>query len=60
LGTRNFPFKALDDPFRELFRFTVSNSPNDGNINGIRKIFIKYGSNVTMHSVDMPLIAMNI
>jgi hypothetical protein len=55
LGTQNYPFKALDDAFRELFSYAI-NSPTHS-IDGTYKILIK--SNLTMHSVDMPLIAIN-
>ena len=57
LGTKDYPFKALDDPFRELFAYAI-NSPTHS-IDGTFKILVKYGSNLTMHSVDMPLIAIN-
>jgi hypothetical protein len=57
LGTKDYPFKALDDAFRELFAHTVNSARKS--IDGTFKILIKYGSNLTMHSVDMPLIAIN-
>jgi hypothetical protein len=57
LGTKDYPFKAFDDAFRELFAYTVNSARKS--IDGTFKILIKYGSNLTMHSVDMPLIAIN-
>jgi hypothetical protein len=57
LGTKDYPFKALDDAFRELFAYAINSASKS--IDGTRKILIKYGSNLTMHSVDMPLIAIN-
>ena len=57
LGTKDYPFKALDDAFRELFSYAINSASHS--INGTYKILIKYGSNLTIHSVDMPLIALN-
>ena len=57
LGTKDYPFKALDDAFRELFAYAINSASYT--INGTYKILIKYGSNLTIHSVDMPLIALN-
>ncbi|TNV87906.1 hypothetical protein FGO68_gene6650 [Halteria grandinella] len=52
LGTKLFPFKAIDDPFREMFE--VSSQVANTQVT----IYLKYGSsvNLTMHSTDMPLI----
>lgn len=57
LGTKDYPFKALDDAFRELFAHALNSASYS--IDGTYKILIKHGSNLTMHSVDMPLIAIN-
>ena len=48
LGTRAYPFKAVDDPFRELFTLAPLMSANSGLI---AKIYLKQGSNLTIHSV---------
>eukprot|EP00347_Sterkiella_histriomuscorum_P002411 403368259 len=53
LGLKQHPFKSLDDPFRELFNNA------DGKFRNV-KIFVKHNSNLTIHSVDMPLLALNI
>ena len=55
LGTFSHPFKALDDPIRELFNFGIP-------ILGLMQtpplisILVKHGSNTTIHSDTMPLI----
>ena len=54
LGTLEHPFHALDDPFRELFNFAVELGV-ELNIT----VNIKHGSNVTLHSVDMPIFMLN-
>ncbi len=52
LGTKIFPFKALDDPFREIFNNAYS-------LNAKFTIYLKQGSNLTVHSTIMPLLAVN-
>ncbi|TNV87766.1 hypothetical protein FGO68_gene11233 [Halteria grandinella] len=61
LGTKKHPFKALDDPFRELFNHGVPYFANLGiseaqNFN----VYLKHGSNATLHTDDMPLIIANV
>ena len=59
LGTKSNPFKALDDPFREIFEQAMI--ATEGKPAGEQMIFIrlKHGSNVTMHTLDMPLVTIN-
>ncbi len=57
LGTRLYPFKCLDDPFRELFSYVVTNAITK--LEGTYNIFIKSATNLTLHSIDMPLILLN-
>ena len=57
LGTKEYPFKALDDAFRELFDYAINSVTHT--VDGTYKILIKYGSNLTIHSMDMPLIILN-
>ena len=52
LGTFEHPFKAFDDPFREIFNHAV-------NLEGDFLINIRYGSNLTIHSIGMPLLILN-
>lgn len=53
LGTRQYPFKAMDDPFREMMSLAAQ-------LEGVKvRIFLKHGSNLTMHSIDMPLVTAN-
>jgi hypothetical protein len=59
LGTQQFPFKALDDPFRELFSLALLSPDFRPAWALMINIRIKHGSNVTMHSIDMPLLAIN-
>ncbi|TNV87896.1 hypothetical protein FGO68_gene393 [Halteria grandinella] len=59
LGTQNFPFKALDDPFRELFNFGVPALSKRVNSLPLITVNIMHGSNTTIHSDNMPLIMVN-
>jgi hypothetical protein len=43
LGTKSFPFRSLDDVFREIFN---SEKIFTKTIN----VFVKHGSNITIHS----------
>jgi hypothetical protein len=53
LGTRQYPFKAIDDPFRELMNIAAQ-------LDGVKvRIYLKHGSNLTMHSIDLPLVTAN-
>jgi len=52
LGTRLYPFKAIDDAFRELYSLAVV-----GQLSAT--IFLKAGSNLTIHSIQMPLVSIN-
>ena len=56
LGTRAYPFKAIDDPFRELFTLAPLIS---GNSSLIVYIYLKQGSNLTIHSKQMPIVTLN-
>ena len=47
-----FPFKSLDDPFREIVNSAV---PNNYHLNKKFNINVYYGSNATIYSYDMPL-----
>lgn len=52
LGTKDYPFRSLDDAFRTIF--------NNNYIETMNFIInIKHGSNLTIHSEDMPLILLN-
>lgn len=46
LGTIEHPFKALDDPFREIFAMENTYKMQQKFI-----IYVKYGSNLTLHSI---------
>ena len=52
LGTRSYPFKAIDDAFRELYSLAVL-----GELSA--SIYLKAGSNLTIHSIQMPLVSLN-
>eukprot|EP00347_Sterkiella_histriomuscorum_P013996 403362565 len=52
LGTKQYPYKALDDPFREIFNYAAQ-------FDTTFKIYVKHGSNLTMHTNQMPLIILN-
>jgi hypothetical protein len=51
LGTKEFPFRSLDDAFRTIF--------NNNNQSFNYTINVKHGSNLSIHSEDMPLIVLN-
>ena len=52
LGTKQYPFKAIDDPFREIFNYLAQYNENF-------TIFLKWGSNLTIHTNSMPLFAIH-
>ena len=52
LGTISFPFKAMDDPFREIFKYAVALDTNF-------TIRLMHGSNLTIFTLAMPLVALN-
>ena len=49
LGTLQFPYRSLDDPFREIFN-------NQQNQYLSADIFIKMGGNATIYSNYQPII----
>ncbi len=51
-GTKQFPFRSLDDAFRTIFN-------NQHNNATLQTIYINHGSNLSIHSEDMPLILLN-
>lgn len=53
LGTKEFPFRSLDDAFRTLFNYNQHNETVKFTIN------IRHGANITINSEDMPLILLN-
>ena len=53
LGTKEFPFRSLDDAFRTLFNYNQHNETVKFTIN------IRHGANITIKSEDMPLILLN-
>ena len=54
LGTKAFPFKALDDPFREL---STLKTLGETGVSDKISLFLKFGSNLTIHTYEMPLLA---
>ena len=52
LGTRSYPFKAIDDPFREVFNYA-----SDRDVKMI--VNLKHGTNLTILTPVMPLLSLN-
>eukprot|EP00347_Sterkiella_histriomuscorum_P016197 403354113 len=52
LGTRDYPFRMLDDPFREVFNNFADQNPSI-------KVYVKAGVTTNFHAKQMPIILFN-
>jgi hypothetical protein len=57
LGTKAFPFKSIDDPFREIFNSGLASV--GGAVSALITVNLKIGSNLTVFSGKMPILVLN-